>query len=318
MNMFWSIYKNLEKELLDLSNRIHFCDTQDSVYSIHISDLLIRTSVEIEALSKELYKLSGGDMTPKDNDGSERDLFFDSDCIQLLDMNWHITKKRVSVVAPTFYFTKQENLILQPLKNCNKRGNGRWKKAYQAVKHDRLESLSAGNIANLIRAMAALYILNLYYRDEKYDVGTVMNTVPFDTRMGSDVFSATLAHAEKCRFAEEMSDDGIDDAVKAELEHAVYVQKYTDDAFELLHKTMMEYNDSARDMLIHSPEVAQFLGANPDYKYTSLLTLAKDAGGEALANKMMKGQSVLKSIPQANMEVVLNKVQPIYPVLVKR
>lgn len=315
MNMFWIIYKNLEKELLTLANNVHFCDTQDSVYSVHISDLLIRASVEIEAISKELYKTAGGNMTPLDDQGNERDLFFDSDCIQYLDLNWHITKKCVNVVAPNFYFAKKENLILRPLKNCNKRGSGRWKKAYQAVKHNRIESLSAGNIANLIRAMAALYILNLYYRNEKYDVGTIMDTTPFDTRMGSDIFSASLAHAEKCCFAEEMSDESIDDAVKAELDSAVYVQKYTDESFKLLHQTMIEYNTSARDTLINSPEVAQFLAENPDYKYTSLLTLAHDAGGDTLTRKMMQGQSVLKSIPKANMEVILYKAQSIYPAL---
>lgn len=138
MNMFWTIYKNLEKELIELSNNIHFCDKQASVYSVHISDLLIRTSVEIEALSKELYKLAGGNMAPLDDEGKPRDLFFDSDCIQYLDINWEITKKKVSVVSPHFYFTETENLVLRPLKDCNKRGNGRWKKAYQAVKHNRI------------------------------------------------------------------------------------------------------------------------------------------------------------------------------------
>lgn len=92
MNLYWSIYKNLERELIELSNKIHFCDKQDNVYSVHISDLLIRTSVEIEALSKELYKLAGGNMKPLDDDGNERDLFFDTDCIQYLDFNWGITK----------------------------------------------------------------------------------------------------------------------------------------------------------------------------------------------------------------------------------
>jgi len=104
MQIFWTIYKNLEKELIDLSNNIHFCDTQEQVYSIHISDLLIRTSVEIEAISKELYKSAGGNMTPVDNEGKERDLFFDTDCIQFLDINWRITKKYVHLVSPNFLF----------------------------------------------------------------------------------------------------------------------------------------------------------------------------------------------------------------------
>ena len=82
--MFWVIYKNLEKEIIELSNKLHFCDKQEKVYSIYISDLLIRISVEIEALSKELYKIAGGNMKPLDDEGNERDLMFDSDCIHHL------------------------------------------------------------------------------------------------------------------------------------------------------------------------------------------------------------------------------------------
>lgn len=315
MSLYWSIYKNLERELLALSDNVHFCDAQDSVFSIHISDLLIRTSVEIEALSKELYKSTGGDIHPLDEDGNERDLYFDSDCIQHLDLNWKITKKTVNVVSPNFFFTKPENLSLKPLKDCNKRGKGRWKKAYQAVKHNRVEALHVGNIANLIRAMAALYLLNIYYRDEHYDIGTIMNTTPFDCGMGSEIFSVALAHAEKCHFGANMSDESIDEDVKSQLDSSVIVQKYTDKSFELLHQTMIEYDTKAKETLITSPEVAKFLAENPDYKVKSWMSFAQDAGGESLVNRMMQGQGVLRSIPQATMEVVLNKGQQIYPIL---
>lgn len=30
MNLYWSIYKNLERELIELSNKIYFCDKQDN------------------------------------------------------------------------------------------------------------------------------------------------------------------------------------------------------------------------------------------------------------------------------------------------
>ena len=45
--------------------------------------------------------------------------------------------------------------------------------------------------------MAALYILNIYYRDEKFDVGTIVKADPLDARLGSEIFSVSLAHAEK-------------------------------------------------------------------------------------------------------------------------
>lgn len=315
MQIFWTIYKNLEKELIDLSNNIHFCDTQEQVYSIHISDLLIRTSVEIEAISKELYKSAGGNMTPVDNEGKERDLFFDTDCIQFLDINWGITKKYVHLVSPNFYFSKAENKTLRPLKDCNKRGCGRWKKAYQAVKHNRLESITAGNIGNLIRAMASLYLLNLYYRDDYYEIGTVLNTIPFDTRMGSDVFSVSLAHAEKFDYSKCLTEENDAKGLRHEYETSTLLQKYSDDTFELLRDSLKNYNDEAKQRLLESPEVIQFFKDNPEYEIKSLLSFANDAGGEKLVNRILKDQNIINDVCKAKMIVVLNKGQQIYPTI---
>lgn len=313
MNLFWNIYKNLENELIALSNNIYFCDQQDTVYSVHISDLLIRTSVEIEAISKELYKIAGGNLSLLDANGKPRGLFFDSDCIQFLDMNWKITKKTVNVVSPNFFFEKEENRVLHPLKDCNKQGKGRWKKAYQAVKHDRMGSLAFGNIGNLIRAMASLYILNIYYRNESYDVGTIMDTAPFDNRLGSDIFSVTVAHAEECHYSAKMGDHSILRKVRDTMDSAVLVRKFTEDTFIRLHKNMIDYDNEAMDRLSKEPAVLSFLKQNPQYKAKSLLTLAKDAGGDALVAKVLVGQKIVEYLPKANMEVVLNKGQKIYP-----
>jgi len=49
---FWNAYKRLEKEVLVLSEDIHFCDDQLEVYSSKIGDLLVRTAIEVESLSK--------------------------------------------------------------------------------------------------------------------------------------------------------------------------------------------------------------------------------------------------------------------------
>ncbi len=315
MNLYWPIYKNLEKKIIELSEVIHFSDDQELVYSLYISDLLIRTAVEIEAISKELYKISGGNMNPVDVRGEKRTLYFDTDCIRHLDINWKITKKVVHVVSPIFYFEKQENLKLMPLKNCNKQSEGRWKKAYQAVKHNRVEDIKAGSIGNLIRAMAALYILNIYYRDEMFDAGTIMKAEPFDARLGSEIFSVSLAHAEKCDFSEKMSDEGIDEEVKRTLDSSIYIQKYTSDAFEALNKDMIEYNKKAVEILAKAPEVATFLAENPGYKVSNIIVLARDAGGSQLVDKIMHGQRVLGSLPKAKMEIILNRGQQIYPVL---
>lgn len=58
-NLFFPIYKQLEKELIELSYFITFDKKQLKVYSIKISDLLLRTVSEIENISKELCKKEG-------------------------------------------------------------------------------------------------------------------------------------------------------------------------------------------------------------------------------------------------------------------
>lgn len=59
-NMYWPIYKNLEREFLKLADYIHVSDDQLSIYSMHIADLIVRCAIEIEAISKELYSSFGG------------------------------------------------------------------------------------------------------------------------------------------------------------------------------------------------------------------------------------------------------------------
>jgi len=73
-NLFWPVYKNLEKELLTLSHYVHISDDQANVYSMHIAELIIRCAVEIESISKELYSLLGGNMSPTDTNGNKHSI----------------------------------------------------------------------------------------------------------------------------------------------------------------------------------------------------------------------------------------------------
>ena len=94
----------------------------------------------------------------------------------------------VLVVAPFFNFTKDENKILKPLKEAHKRQGTYWERAYQAVKHDRYSSLQKGNVKAFIHALAALYLLNLYYRNDSW-VTKYQDISKQDYSMGSAIFS---------------------------------------------------------------------------------------------------------------------------------
>lgn len=179
-DIFWQTYLNLEKEAIKVSKYIFFtdevlvngkggivaqsCNTQLETFSPHIADLLVRCCVQIEAISKELYFDNGG--TKARGDSS---ILFDEDCLKLIDIKWQTHNKTVMVVAPFFNFVKDENRILKPLKEAHKRQGTYWEKAYQAVKHDRYSSLHKGNVKAFIHALAALYLLNLYYRNDSWE-----------------------------------------------------------------------------------------------------------------------------------------------------
>lgn len=187
-NLYWSVYKNLEKEVSELSNQVHFDDNQLSIYSVKISELLIRCCVEIESISKDLYFRLGGEL-PADGD-----LYFDTHCLQLLEENWLLSKKKVILSASDFHFQNEENKIFAPLYKANRRGTSGadWKKAYQAVKHNRVGNLSKGNIKNLLRALASLYILNIYFKDELYNFEKDSKATNFPIDLGSNLFAIKL------------------------------------------------------------------------------------------------------------------------------
>lgn len=206
-DIFWQTYLNLEKEAVEVSRFIFVtdevtlnqggkeiiepCDTQLKTFSPHIADLLIRCCVQIEAISKELYYENGG--TKPRGDIS---IFFDEDCLKLIDIKWETHNKRVLVVAPFFNLTKEENRELRPLKEAHKRGGTYWERAYQAVKHDRYASLSMGNVKAFLQALAALYLLNLYYRKDSW-VTTYKDLGKQDYSMGSSLFAVKPPKAEQ-------------------------------------------------------------------------------------------------------------------------
>lgn len=60
-NFYWAVYKRIEEEVIKLSYDILFTDKQVDVFSVKIADLIIRCSIEVESISKDIYLSNGGD-----------------------------------------------------------------------------------------------------------------------------------------------------------------------------------------------------------------------------------------------------------------
>lgn len=304
-NLYWPVYQNLERELLELANQIHFDDQQVNVYSVKLAELLMRCSTEIESISKALYKDLGGDMCPIDTKtGQKRSLYFDTDCIDLLQKNWFIGEKEVGVVAKNFYFTDDKYCKLTPLHNANKRDRCSWKKAYQAVKHNRTENLCKATVGNVIQALGALYLLNIYYMNEtlkspKPYVKTVSNT-SFD----SDIFSVFATHE-------------IPDCVSAVMEKDGY-KKYTylmiadEHKLEEIRKIQVEGMEKAKSIVLSAISEATLRGEEISSNKSNLIELAYDIGGIELVRRVIGELPHIVSYAKIHRTGVLNKHQMVY------
>ncbi|MBD1432364.1 hypothetical protein H8B06_05970 [Sphingobacterium sp. DN00404] len=297
INLYWPVYKNLEKEVIDLSNQIHFDDKQLSIYSVKISELLIRCSVEIEAISKDLFIKLGG-IEP-----SDRDLYFDTDCLQLLEDSWLLSKKKLIVSASNFYFQNDENNILAPLLKANKRGSSScdWKKAYQAVKHNRTLNLHKGNIKNLLRALGALFILNLYFKDEILSFEKDSKAVNFPINMGSDIFAIKLHKW--------FSYDGDHNYGKKEdFDECIYLTKYTEDSLQKNRQAVQEMSNKQRELFLKHPKFLEYVKTNDinDYKGQNLMWDV--LGQEDYINIIrIAGQKQIEAFKTTEFEAIINK-----------
>ena len=246
--LYWQVYKNLEKEFLGISETIYIDDSQQSVYSMKIADLLIRTVIEIEALSKELYLENSGKPV------ADEEMYFDTVCINYLNNLWGLENKIVLVVSPNLYFDKEENKVLRPLHKAMKRGSSSsdWNKAYQAVKHNRVKELHKGCIKNLLHGLSALYILNLYYNNKRIENISEKDRLSINGSFGSDLFSVKIHRTgglptdgtyikhsdyDECVYLEDYESKSKEKALNAMIASGEYVNRSTN---TILEKLIME------------------------------------------------------------------------------
>lgn len=255
-DIFWQTYLNLEKEAIKVSKYIFFtdevlvngkggivaqsCNTQLETFSPHIADLLVRCCVQIEAISKELYFDNGG--TKARGDSS---ILFDEDCLKLIDIKWQTHNKTVMVVASFFNFVKDENRILKPLKEAHKRQGTYWEKAYQAVKHDRYSSLHKGNVKAFIHALAALYLLNLYYRNDSW-VTKYQDISKLDYSMGSAIFTVKPPVANQLWHGNSPT-----------ITESPYVVSYQDADYQRIEEMQRKEEQALNDYWINQPELRE-------------------------------------------------------------
>lgn len=178
-NLYFPIYQQIEKEVIELAYSIHFTDNQLNVYSIKIAELILRCAVEIESISKDIYR-NFVKKEPKNP----------SACFNWMEKNWHISCKEVSIVSPFFHMNSLK--VLKPFDYKDKYPEDYYS-SYCAIKHDREKNLIKANLNTLIRSLAALYILILYYSEERFQLGEDHHASKLDKSAGSQIFIFSVA-----------------------------------------------------------------------------------------------------------------------------
>ena len=316
MNLFLPVYKRIEEEVIKLADTIFFDDKQLNVYSLTIGDLLIRTVIEVEAISKELYLGLGGVEHPFDANGDLRDLYFDTDCIKLLVDTWNINKKKVQITNPNMYFSFEKS-VLTPLHKAYRRGtsSSRWQQAYQAVKHYRTNSIEKATIENLLNALGALYILNLYYADESFWIETVIKDRREYT-VESKIFTPFIADATHFEMSSTMDDSKMDLKKSPLLEESIFILKNTEDAFRYIHKYLCKINTNIEVKVKMSEEYKAYIKDHPEDANLEIDAICKKIG----VNYVLYVKQEIKTIGSPfkrlkEKEVVLNKNSKVYPTL---
>lgn len=117
--------------------------------------------------------------------------------VALIENRWKLSTKEIVIENEYFYIENEENKKLIPLKKAHIRSGASWNKAYQAIKHNRFYNLNKATIKNLLDALGALYILNVYYKDEVKKIGRYVDEI--DDHYGSEIFLVHIYQATQLK-----------------------------------------------------------------------------------------------------------------------
>ena len=300
--LYWQVYKNLEREFQSLADTIYINDRQQEVYSMKIADLLIRTVIEIEALSKELYLQNGGNAELADED-----MYFDTVCIKHLNDLWNLNDKVVIVVSPDIYFEEEKNSVLHPLHNAHKRGKCDWKKAYQDVKHNRIKKLDRGNIKHLLHGLAALYILDLYYKDEQITKLKESEKNGVDASFGSNIFSVKIHKTQGLNVTGQYFKE-------PDFDECVYLQEYESGTKQRAINAMIKFDEylnngsQAEFEIMANERKARGEDITKDWVYQTRIEIIKQKGLLPIKDWQFSSEYI-NSLTGLLFNVVLNKKQ---------
>ena len=153
--LFFQIYQSLEKELLGMTDYIHFSENNLDVYSVKLANFILRANVESESLLKELFKRTEHykGLTQK-----EKNLELENNTYTEVNEVYKLEKKTIYIASEIFYFQDKYSEPFIPFKY--KKNGKDSHKIYNAMKHDKVNNFKKADLETAINMLGTLFILN--------------------------------------------------------------------------------------------------------------------------------------------------------------
>ncbi|MDR0905208.1 MAG: hypothetical protein LBN00_03375 [Oscillospiraceae bacterium] len=167
-----------------------------------------------------------------------------------------------------------------------------YNKAYNAIKHDRVKNLSKANVRVVIRALAALYLLNVYYRNEAYEnVGNqIVNSqqsptgytgCEFDERLGSEIFA--IQYIVNWNFIDDIAHNSGDISQRDKF---TYIIKYADKYLTTYLEKQAADSEKQKQILTTSNEFIEFAKSGRHLTSNDIIGVSNEIGAWSLSQKL--------------------------------
>lgn len=145
-NIHWPYYLSLESDVDRLSRYIEFTEDNYSTYSAELVCIFLSIGSEVDVVMKEVCAI----VSP-------------SSVLSNIDSYKKVIKTEIPSLITESAISSKFGLYFKPWEKWEAtRGNPVWWKQYNNVKHQRNDFYSQANLKNVLEALAALYIVNVY------------------------------------------------------------------------------------------------------------------------------------------------------------
>lgn len=169
MNLnYWRYFLSIEDDFIRATRYVELCEDNYETYSIEFTRLLTSICAEIEIVLKLLCKEESVDATQ----------------FNINDLHKCLYTKQYSKLHENIISLLSHNIEdIQPWKEWEDLSkNPEWWQAYNDIKHSRDEKFKNANLKNVTFALSALFIIELYLYDRKYNDSPSIKSALYDYR----------------------------------------------------------------------------------------------------------------------------------------